>query len=87
MHIKDTIRRTSIVSLFRLDKFSSLDSRIMVTTYILLLLVQVDKLKVLSESLASSTTKAEKRISEQRYKTVLVACLSTTDAGILGQVI
>lgn len=29
---------------------------------------QVDKLKVLSESLASSAAKAEKRISEHRYK-------------------
>lgn len=29
--------------------------------------LQVDKLKVLSESLSSSTSKAEKRISENRY--------------------
>lgn len=31
---------------------------------------QVDKLKVLSESLASSTTKAEKRISDNRFDAV-----------------
>lgn len=36
-----------------------------------LIILQVDKLKVLSESLASSASKAEKRISDNRFEASL----------------
>ena len=58
-----------MIKLFLLDLFLCAVNMI---SPLCLINVQVDKLKVLSESLANSASKAEKRISDHRLLPILV---------------
>jgi len=71
------------LSFFHISLKSSCKSCASLSPTTFCLYEQVDKLKVLSESLASSTSKAEKRILDHRYEVNLKYYLCSQNGGAL----